>query len=133
MRIKKMAKTQKEFFGEDYEIVEKNRYGFEVDKPIIVPIVQEMYYILKNLRLKNEGGEIIDYDREPLKSNEFTGPVDHFEVLFRYVKDRKFCFKIYDLYFCAYPKTNDNGKDFILEYFSGKKGIEIPDEFELRR
>ena len=51
MRIKEKLKDVKNFLEQNCEIVERKGYGFEADKPISVPTIQDMYDVLKNLKI----------------------------------------------------------------------------------
>lgn len=81
--------------------------------------------------MKNSCGKIIDYDRRSMKSSLYRGLVDNFEVLFEIKNGSELEYKLYDLFFCAYPKLEDERTEtgYILENFN--KGIEIPNEFQL--
>ena len=114
-----------------YEYVSKKGYGFELDNPIQVAKVNDIYWLLKNIYLKNSCGKIIDYDRRSMKSSFYRGLVDNFEVLFEIKNGSELEYILYDLFFCAYPKLEDERTEtgYILENFN--KGIEIPNEFQL--
>ena len=114
-----------------YEYVSKKGYGFELDNPIQVAKVNDIYWLLKNIYLKNSCGKIIDYDRRSMKSSLYRGLVDNFEVLFEIKNGSELEYKLYDLFFCAYPKLEDERTEtgYILENFN--KDIEIPNEFQL--
>lgn len=133
MRIKEKLKDVKNFLEQNCEIVERKGYGFEADKPISVPTIQDMYDVLKNLKIKNiETSFVCDFDRTSIHVEEYSGLVDHFEVLFCYTQNEKFRFRIYDLYLCAYNKKEENPKKYYLDFFSGLREIVIPQEFELK-
>ena len=117
------------------QIEVRSGYGFEKDNPIVVPIMHAMDDVLCGLQVKGTRGGVIDYDRASERSKNFQGPVDHFEVLYRYVSAGSFRFKIYDIYFCCYPRVGEK-RDFVqfcLGFSADIKEIELPKEFEWRR
>lgn len=121
-----------------FKIMNKKGYGFEENKPIMVKSVAAEYEIIQRLHLKGyclNRCYLKDVERESIIIDGFSGPVDHFEVMFDVFGIRGVTGKMYDIYFCAYPPSGEKEytkEEKIKEYqkiVSNNMDIPIPKDF----
>ncbi len=136
-------KTEFEILNKEifpWEVVSRKGYGYEPENPIMVYSVQAIYnFIAKLTPTSNDLEMFLFKDRNKVESiylDEFEGPVDHFEIVFREFTKKSAIFRIYDLFFCAYPRKGEiySKVDIAMSMLAeNDDNTTLPEGFALRK